>query len=140
MYEKMFETFGIKYFTPNEIKRGWDVPDNLITNIFPTLRALDKLREDYGKPIYVNSTYRSPEYNRAVGGKMRSLHLEFNAIDFTVENHFDLVQLYRTLDGWDKNHFFEFLPKPYSMGIGRYNTFIHLDTRAVLGRITPARW
>jgi len=81
-------------------------------NIIPTIIILDKLREFYNKPIYILSTYRSPEYNKAVKGKSNSLHLVFNAIDFTIANHKDLLKLYNKLDGWDQTpNMFPFLPK-----------------------------
>ena len=38
-------------------------------------KVLDPLREWHGKPIYVNSGYRCPELNRAVGGVGNSYHL-----------------------------------------------------------------
>jgi hypothetical protein len=70
-----------------------------------------------------------------------SLHLEFNAIDFTVQDKEYLRNLFLQLDIWDKEYHFKFLPKSGSMGIGFYeNRFIHLDTRATLKRIAPARW
>lgn len=37
--------------------------------------VLDPLREMYGKPIYVNSGYRSEALNKAVGGSKTSQHL-----------------------------------------------------------------
>lgn len=132
----------IKHFTAKEILNGRDVPDELLDNIIPTVRVLDLLREKYGKAIYINSTYRDKDYNKAVGGKKNSLHLDFNAIDFTVVNKKDLKQLYETLDAWDKtDNLFDFLPKRTgNMGIGLYDNFIHLDTRSTLNRKAPARW
>lgn len=133
----------IIHFTGKEICNGWDIPDNLLYNILPTAKVLNTLRESYGKPIFLNSTYRSPEYNRAVGGKSKSLHLEFNAIDFTVANKKDLDKLWRTLIEWDElENLFSFLPKPKgNFGMEHYDgRFIHLDTRSTLGRKSPARW
>lgn len=132
----------IKYFTITEILNGRDVPEELLENIIPTVKVLDKLREFYGKPIYINSTYRPASYNKAVGGKPKSLHLEFNAIDFTVENIKDLPKLYGTLCEWDaKDGFLPVLAKPSgNLGLGIYKRFLHIDTRAVLGRTSPARW
>lgn len=45
--------------------------------------CLDKVREMWGKPIGVNSGYRSPELNRAVGGAKNSQHLRGEASDIT---------------------------------------------------------
>ena len=86
-----------KYFTINELTKSstasrlhinntpsQEVKDNLnklIDNI------LDPLRELYGKPIIVNSGYRCPKLNKAVGGARNSQHLIGQASDIrTVTN------------------------------------------------------
>ena len=54
------------------------VPENvkaLVENV------LDSLREKYGKPIKVNSGYRCPNHNLAVGGAMQSQHMKGEAAD-----------------------------------------------------------
>lgn len=135
------EYYKIGNFTMEEITMGRKIPDNLLWNILPTIRVLQELRNWYERPILINSSYRSASYNKLVNGSKKSLHLEFNAIDFTVADKKDLKKLYLQLDIWDKEHHFKFLPKAGSMGIGFYeNRFIHLDTRATLKRVSPARW
>ena len=60
--------------------------------------VLDPLREAYGKPIIVNSGFRSPALNKAVGGSATSDHMQGRAADITggspTENKklFNLVQ------------------------------------------------
>lgn len=54
-------------------------------NIVPTILVLDTLRAEIGAPIRVLSGYRSPDYNRAVGGAAASQHLDFRALDFTCD-------------------------------------------------------
>lgn len=39
------------------------------------------LRDWYGKPIHINSGYRSPEHNKAVGGAPTSQHVKGEAAD-----------------------------------------------------------
>lgn len=54
------------------------VPENvkaLVENV------LDPLREKYGKPIQVNSGYRCPKHNLAVGGATQSQHMNGEAAD-----------------------------------------------------------
>ena len=46
--------------------------------------VLDPLREAYGQPITVNSGYRCPALNKAVGGVKSSQHLTGEAADITV--------------------------------------------------------
>jgi hypothetical protein len=63
-----------------------------------TERVLDPLREAFGKPIKVNSGYRCPKLNKAVGGSATSQHMTGQAADITggskAENKklFDLVR------------------------------------------------
>jgi uncharacterized protein YcbK (DUF882 family) len=45
------------------------------------LEMIDEAREIYGKPIHVNSGYRTVEHNREVGGVKSSSHLKGLAID-----------------------------------------------------------
>lgn len=42
---------------------------------------LQPLRNAYGKPIIVNSGYRSPELNKAIGGAKNSQHMRGQAAD-----------------------------------------------------------
>ena len=135
------EYYKIINFTIDEITMGRKIPDQLLWNILPTIRVLQELRSKYDKPIFIESSYSSPAYNKLVKGKKKSLHLDFNAFDFTVEGKEDLASLFLQLDIWDKEYHFKFLPKVGSMGIGFYeNRFIHLDTRGILKRTAPARW
>ena len=46
--------------------------------------VLDPLRDAWGGPIKVNSGYRCPELNRAVGGTPTSQHQRGEAADITV--------------------------------------------------------
>ena len=44
-------------------------------------RIFEPLREWVGGPIRINSFYRSPELNKAIGGSKRSQHIEGRAMD-----------------------------------------------------------
>ena len=46
-------------------------------------KVLDPLRDAYGKPIRVNSGYRSPALNKAVKGSKTSQHMKGQAADIT---------------------------------------------------------
>jgi hypothetical protein len=48
---------------------------------------LQALRTKIGKPMIVNSGYRSPEHNKAVGGALNSKHMQGLAFDVRMENH-----------------------------------------------------
>lgn len=44
-------------------------------------KVLEPLRQHFGKPISINSGYRCPELNRAVGGARNSYHMKGRAAD-----------------------------------------------------------
>src|ERR1017187_3058868 len=105
----MIDLTGIKYFTLDEILNAGsikykieDIPENLHKNIRPTLLVLEQIRDIIGKPIFLNCTYRSYEHNLTCGGAPKSLHLKFNAIDWTVEDKNSLYELYHQIDGQDR--------------------------------------
>jgi hypothetical protein len=94
-----------RYFTLGELCRSDTALANGIANA-PTDNAiigrlnllmedcLDKVREMWGKPIGVNSGYRSPELNRAVGGARNSQHLRGEAADITAGSKEDNRKLF----------------------------------------------
>lgn len=81
----------MKYFTIAEMVRSdtadrLGIPNRLPKELVPNVQALvenvlDPLREWYGKPIYINSGYRCPALNKAVGGVGNSYHLKGMAAD-----------------------------------------------------------
>ena len=143
--QKIIDRYDITNFTIDKITRGWEVPKELIQNIVPTLRVLQALRTHLDRAVVISGTYRDELYNQAVKGRPNSLHLFNNAIDFTiveknyVKKAYQLWTIYKVLDSWDRQGHFDFLGKG-KMGLGRYNTFIHIDTRGTLNRPSPARW
>ena len=87
----------MKYFTISELTRSATALRKGINNeANPTVKAnltalvenvLDPLREKWGQPIIVNSGYRCPALNKAVGGAVNSQHTKGEAADIrTVSN------------------------------------------------------
>ncbi len=60
--------------------------------------VLDPLREWYGKPIYVNSGYRCPALNKAVGGVASSQHLTGQAADIDVNDRAENRKLMKHIE------------------------------------------
>ena len=99
----------MKYFTIQELtisntaqrKCIDNTPDQKAAAALTALVAnvLDPLREAWGKPIVVNSGYRCPKLNRAVGGVARSQHTKGEAADI------------RTLSNrrWENEQLFKFI-------------------------------
>ena len=95
----------MKYFTFDELSRSETAKRQGIDNT-PSSAAksniaalvdniLDPLREAWGKPIYVNSGYRCPALNKAVGGASSSQHLTGQAADITTGNKVDNAKLFQ---------------------------------------------
>lgn len=112
----------MKYFTIEELTRSATATARGIDNTpTPEIKAnlerlvdkvLDGLREIYGKPITVNSGYRCPELNKAVGGSKTSDHMNGFSADITasckkenailfqiIKDNFDFDQLI-----WEKGN------------------------------------
>ena len=94
----------MKYFTIAEMtrsdtadKQGIDnrLPKDLLPNVENLIdKVLDPLRSWYGRPVYVNSGYRCPELNRAVGGVGTSYHLTGCAADIDVYSRTENQKLF----------------------------------------------
>ncbi len=57
-------------------------------------KCFEPLREWYGKPIRINSFYRSPGLNRAVGGSATSDHVRGFAIDLDTPSNAENKKLF----------------------------------------------
>ena len=64
---------------------------NLVTHV------LDPLREMYGKAITVNSGYRCPKLNDAVGGAKTSQHMRGEAADITAGSKTENKKLFELI-------------------------------------------
>lgn len=89
--------------------------------------AMDKLqalRDKLGRPIIINSGYRSPKHNKAVGGASQSKHMLGLAIDCRQDNQ-------------NPEEFLKAAVAVGFRGIGTYpkQNFIHVDART-----QKARW
>lgn len=84
---------------------------------------LEQIREAAGGAVTINSAYRSPAHNAAVGGVSSSQHLYGRAADIVVEGASPL------LVGQMAEHYLD-----RRGGIGVYRTFTHVDTRAIRSR------
>lgn len=79
---------GIDNTPTEEIKENLEA---LIENV------LDPLREAYGKPIYINSGYRCPELNKAVGGVSTSEHQSGRAADIDTHDYEENKKLFKLI-------------------------------------------
>ena len=104
---------------------------DLLENAVKLIDVLEWVREyEVRTPILVNSWYRDPDYNYAIGGVARSMHLTCGAADI-VKVGYEPYQVAAMLEAH---------PLSDQFGIGNYNTFTHIDIRGMIGRNAPARW
>lgn len=97
-----------------------DPPLELWPNCKELVRVLDAIRTRAGSPVMLISIYRSPEYNRAVGGATHSMHRKFKAADIVSGVSPSAIHKIATqlrAEGFFKG------------GIGKYRGFTHVDVR-----------
>ena len=114
-----------------ECKSGAAMPADVLENIKLLAIQLQAIRDYVGKAITINSAYRCKEHNKNVGGSKRSQHLLGKAADIKIKD-FTPNEVWDIVENMLTN---EMLCSFYIGGLGRYNTFTHLDIRE-----DKARW
>ena len=122
---KITKNFSLEEF---KCKDGSDIPNNVLPNIIELANNLQVLRDAIGKPITINSGYRSPKYNAKIGGVKNSQHVKGKASDLRVTG-VTPKELALIIEGLIEQG------KMKQGGIGVYPTFTHYDIRGV-----KARW
>ena len=121
----MTKNFSIEEFNCND---GSEMPINIYHNMVKVANQLQILRNHLGKPIQINSAWRSEEYNASVGGVKDSQHIMGRAADISVRD-LNPIEVYNTIEKLIMNG--EILQG----GLGLYDTFVHYDIRG-----ERARW
>jgi len=109
------------HFTWKEVycRCGCIFPRKYAENAIKLAEVLEKVREALGDvPVIVNSWYRCPEHNRAVGGVPTSAHLTASAADIW-SPRVPTPQLHETARALHK--------KRVIRGLGLYPDRIHVD-------------
>ena len=97
------------------------VQSHVNPRVLPELwTKLENFAKALGRPITLNSAYRSPAYNRQIGGARNSMHVQRKAADVqwatsNVQARIDIIQ--KAIDAGFS-------------GIGTYNNFMHVDIGA----------
>ena len=114
---KLSPNFSLEELTHSEIaeRLGLDnTPDETVkANLVRLAKMLEEVRRILGRPIMVNSAYRSPKVNEAVGSKPTSQHCIGCAADIKVpgltpdnivkeilKTNIEFDQLIREFDSW----------------------------------------
>ena len=88
------------------------------------IEVLEDVRTHFNSPVIITSGYRTPEYNKKIGGVKNSQHTKGTAADIKIENVLaSKVQKYLSQKYTNK------------YGIGKYKNFTHIDVRK-----KKARW
>lgn len=123
---QLTEHFSLGEFACHD---GTPVPEGLIPLVRTLAERLEVIREALGgKPMKILSGYRSPAWNKKVGGVKASYHVLGRAADITVEGVSPKI-VADTIERLIRDG------KLPPSGLGRYKGFTHYDTRA-----RNARW
>lgn len=94
---KLSENFELKEFTDSDTATRKGIANDpgvsevkAIENF--VVKLLQPLRKAYGKRMVINSGYRCPELNKAVGGVTTSQHVKGEAADVACEHPVYLVE------------------------------------------------
>jgi putative chitinase len=87
---QLSEHFNLKEFTKSETairKRIDNTPGPVHASNLQKVceKILEPVRRHYGKPVRINSGYRGPALNAAVGGSSKSQHCNGEAVDFEID-------------------------------------------------------
>jgi lysozyme len=134
-FQRVLDRWGVKHFAAKEffyrgasdekLNLNTDPPAALWPNMERTAKVLDEARKRLGASIRITSAYRSPAYNKRIGGVSNSTHVRFNATDLVTDSP---ANLYLVLLDLRREGLFK-------GGLGLYRSFVHLDTRG-----TNATW
>jgi len=104
-------------------KDGTPYPKEFIKDrrVYRLADIFEDIRYSYSRPIKVVSAFRTPSWNRKVGGARNSMHMEGRALDLQPPKGISVEEFYRDI---------RFRAKHLGiMGLGRYETFVHIDIR-----------
>ena len=122
---RLSENFSLSEF---ECRCGCKMPKDVFENVKLLAIHLQAFRHIFNEPITINSSYRCVEHNRSVGGSKTSQHLLGKAADITIKGFTpdEVADKIELLHSENRNR---------TNGLGRYDTFCHIDIRN-----TYARW
>jgi len=123
---KLTEHFSEEEFACKCLRKGHALADGFCGGRVWTSPALveklEQLRAVFGASVTVNSGCRCAKYNRSVGGASDSQHVKGTAADITIKG----IPHSKVAEAAEKIGF---------GGIGRYDSFTHVDVRK-----GKARW
>ncbi len=122
---QLTKNFNISEF---QCKCGCEMPDFVKKNVEELAKNLQVIRDKVGVGFTPNSAYRCPRHNQTIGGVKTSQHLKGKAVDINIKG----------IEPTEVADLVEDLMKAGAItkgGVGRYNSFTHVDIRG-----NNARW
>lgn len=105
---QLSEHFSLEEFTRSQtaIDAGIDnsVPASFMPALKNTAANMERVRDILKTPITVNSAWRCPALNKAVGGKTTSQHQKGEAVDFVSAKFGTPRKIYDTLKASDLDY------------------------------------
>jgi hypothetical protein len=90
MSKKLSEHFTLEELTVSDTARQKGLNNTpkgeALENLIRLAEFLEDVRALFGRPITINSAYRGPEVNAAVGGAKKSDHMDGRAADIRVKD------------------------------------------------------
>lgn len=115
--------YNAEFYTKCQYQTGHYLDSSLIPSI--TI-----IRDHYGIPIKILSSYRTHECNNIAGGATRSRHMKFDALDWKFTGPHAVMMHDRYIDDIrNKGIVFQKLFDAGIRGFGSYATSNHIDTR-----------
>jgi hypothetical protein len=112
------------FWSELDCKDGTRYPDEFVLDGRATQLAIvfEKIRLlCSNKRLTVSSAYRTPEWNRKIGGAKYSQHLYGRALDIAPPKGMIVDEFYKLI--WSNVYSLDIT------GLGRYITFVHVDIR-----------
>lgn len=108
--KQISSNFKVKEFKCN------DGSDKIIVDTEFVETKLQNIRNHFKAAVTINSAYRTPTYNKKVGGASNSYHVKGRAFDIVVKGHSpsEVAKYARSIG---------------VKGVIEYNTFVHVDSR-----------
>ena len=108
--QQLSENFKVKEFACK------DNTDKILIDVTFVQTHLQDIRTHFGKPVIINSAYRTPTYNAYVGGAKNSYHMKGRAFDISI-------------NGVKPQEIAKYAASIGVPGIIQYNSFVHVDSR-----------
>lgn len=127
---QLTENFHLSEF---HCKNGEKVPEYMLHRVHSLADNLQVLRYYIGKPIHINSAYRTPSHNAQIGGVPNSTHTRCLAVDISCRD-VSPKQMYKAILKLIK------MGKIDNGGVGLYNGFVHYDIDNRIARWGKIKW